>query len=119
MSLVLSSRPSHNSSQKQHLFDLDSELRRHGWRSGINALDAESLLLNKPVYTYCLRPAGFERKFAISFVLENGLVKHDTFTLIDPMYGIFRNGQPHHVGQLAKVIRDMMECSLLEGNSLE
>jgi len=103
---------------KQSGYQLESELYQHAWRPGINETQAEKLLEGSSVYTYLLRPSVIGRKFAISFVQLNGKVKHDTFTLVDPKYGIWRNGMEHHVGTLPKVIRDMMDCGFDKGAPL-
>lgn len=110
---------SHTTSKKLNgYFDLGKELNNHAWMPYMDSLQAEKILAGKPIYTYLLRPSEFKRGFAISFIQKNGQVKHDHFTLIDPKYGIWRNGGHHHVGILAKVIRDMMDCSMEEGQPL-
>lgn len=92
-------------------FNLDATLSNNAWRSNVDSCQAEKILIGKSAYTYLLRPSAVGRGFSISFVQPNGIVKHDNFTLIDPVYGIWRNGQISHVGKLEKVICDMMECS--------
>ncbi|MDN3505911.1 MAG: SH2 domain-containing protein [Simkaniaceae bacterium] len=92
-------------------FNLDATLSNNAWHPNVNSCQAEQILANQPTYTYLLRPNIDARSFSISFVQKNGKVIHDNFTLIDPLYGIWRNGMCHHVGKLEKVICDMMECS--------
>jgi|GEM_PF-3395648 len=92
-------------------FDLDATLTNNAWRPNADTCQAEKILSGRAAYTYLLRPNTEGRGFSISFVQPNGAVKHDNFTLIDPKYGIWRNGQISHVGKLEKVICDMMECS--------
>ena len=100
-------------------FDLNDDLKEHAWHPRATADEAVAFLEDQIPYTYLLRPSDRGRGFAISFVQPNGHIKHDYFTLIDPRFGIYRNGLPHHVGKLEKVIRDMMECSFDEGAPLE
>ena len=100
-----------NPTQTKQGFDLQSSLKNNGWRSNVNPSQAEEILAGKPVYTYLIRPNIEGRGFSISFVQPNGQVKHDHFKLVDPIYGIWRNGMIHHVGKLEKVICDMMECT--------
>lgn len=101
--------------QENHIsngsFDVSADLSKNGWRPNADPIQAEELLSDKPVYTYILRPNAARRGFSISFVQSNGMVKHDNFTLIDPIFGIWRNGQGSHVGKLEKVICDMMDCT--------
>lgn len=92
-------------------FDINATLNKNGWRPNADSLQSESLLSGQPSHTYILRPNMARRGFAISFVQPNGSVKHDSFTLIDPIYGIWRNGGNDHVGKLEKVICDMMDCT--------
>lgn len=99
-------------------FEVNEELRKHAWYPSINILQAQDLLSGKPAYTYLIRPSDIGRGFSISFVQKNGTVKHDNFTLINPKLGIWLNGHPSHVGKLAKVIRDMMHCSIDQGQPL-
>lgn len=99
-------------------FVLEDALNRNSWQSRMSLLDAELALEGKPAYTYLLRPSDIGRGFAIAFVQPNGHVRHDYFRLINPKYGIFINGLPSHVGQLEKVIRDMMHCQVHEGAPL-
>jgi len=99
-------------------FILESALKRNGWQPRMPLLDAEVALEGKPAFTYLLRPSDIGRGFAIAFVQRNGHVKHDYFRLINPKYGIFINGLPSHVGQLEKVVRDMMHCEMHEGAPL-
>jgi hypothetical protein len=99
-------------------FSLEETLKRNSWQPKMSLLDAELALEGKPAYTYLLRPSDIGRGFAIAFVQKNRHIKHDYFRLINPMYGIFINGWPSHVGQLEKVIRDMMHCEMHEGAPL-
>jgi len=99
-------------------FDLSAELQKHAWFSNITAEGAEELLTGKPMYTYLIRPDEEGTGFCVTFVSPSGKVKHDHFTLIDPVYGVFRNYEPCHVGSLKKVLRDLMHCSLDEGAPL-
>ena len=103
---------------KVEFFDVDQELNQHGWRPFLSAMDAEKALEGKAPYTYLLRRSSIRGKFEISFVKANGSISHDLFTLIDPKYGIWRNGHFSHVGTLAKVIRDMMHCEMHVGQPL-
>jgi len=89
-------------------FDLDAELTQYHWIPDPLSIHAEKSLEGKSAYTYLLRPREEGRGFAISFMQPTGYVKHDHFSLIDAERGIFRNGQGHHVGKLAKVIDDML-----------
>lgn len=107
-----------SSSQKRAPFDLDVELARHGWRPAMSAAAAEQVLSGQSSYTYLLRRSEFGRGFSISYVRMDGIVVHDSFTLLDPKFGIFRNGGPQHVGRLEKVIRDMMHCPLHVGQPI-
>lgn len=114
MATFMNFRKEEENTQTDIRFDVNTALRRNGFRHDLDALEAEKMLSDKPVYTYVLRPNSLHRGFAISFVQKNGSIKHDHFTLIDHIYGIWRNGQFHHVGKLEKVICDMMECSVYD-----
>ncbi|NGX58966.1 MAG: hypothetical protein KR126chlam3_00108 [Chlamydiae bacterium] len=92
-------------------FDVNAALRKNAWCPNLDPCKAEELLYSKPVYTYLLRPNMIGRGFSISFVHPNGTIHHDNFTLIDPRYGIWHNGNGSHVGKLEKVLCDMMECT--------
>ncbi|NGX58965.1 MAG: hypothetical protein KR126chlam3_00107 [Chlamydiae bacterium] len=92
-------------------FDVNAALKKNGWFSNLDPHQAETLLADKPVFTYLLRPNVVGRGFSISFVHTNGAVHHNNFTLIDPKYGIWRNCSHFHVGKLEKVICDMMKCT--------
>ncbi|NGX46009.1 MAG: hypothetical protein K940chlam2_01190 [Chlamydiae bacterium] len=107
-----------NSAPLNASFVLEDALDRNGWQPQMTLLNAELALKGKPTYTYLLRPSEIGRGFAIAFVELSGSVKHDYFRLINPKYGIFRQGMPTHVGQLEKVIRDMMHCQMHEGAPL-
>ena len=100
-------------------FDADAELQKHSWHPSITALDAEAVLSGKPIFSYLIRPCDYDRGFMISFVNQSGDVVHDHFTLKDPMYGIWANTMPQHVGKLDKVLRDMMGCASFEGQPLK
>lgn len=106
-------------SKKGSSFDPDAELRKHAWHPLINAVEAEALLNGKPAFTYLTRPCDYDRGFMVSFVNKSGDVCHDHFSLADAKYGIWRNTAPHHVGKLEKVLRDMMDCALFEGQPLK
>ncbi|NGX48119.1 MAG: hypothetical protein K1000chlam3_01509 [Chlamydiae bacterium] len=95
-------------------FDLEAALKKNAWRPYIEAREAEKILSDKLSFTYLLRPNVMGRSFSISFIQPSGAIKHDNFTLIDPIYGIWRNGGHSHVGKLEKVICDMMECTLFD-----
>ncbi|NGX27245.1 MAG: hypothetical protein K940chlam6_01178 [Chlamydiae bacterium] len=92
-------------------FDINAVLKKNAWRFDVDLCQAEKILSGKPSFTYLLRPNIIGRGFSISFIQQDGTIKHDNFILIDPIYGIWRNGQIYHVGKLEKVICDMMECS--------
>lgn len=97
-------------------FNLESELRKHAWFPTMTAAEAEHALSGKITYTYLLRKNQANlRKYDISYVEVNGLVRHDTFTLVNPKLGIFLNGNGSHLGKLAKVVRDMMHCERHQG----
>jgi len=98
-------------------FAVDAELKKHAWRPYMAVIGAEEALLGKPTFTYLVRPCDYDRGFMISFVNKDGNVAHDHFTY-DPIYGIWRNSCPSHVGELEKVLRDMMHCAMHEGQPL-
>lgn len=106
------------SSTVRKQYDLNQELKMHGWQPFMTYLDAEKALSGKSAYTYLIRSLPERNKFVISFVRPDGEIEHDQFTLLDPIYGIWRNAAPHHVGTLAKVIRDMMDCEMYVGQPL-
>ncbi len=99
-------------------FDPNAELVKHAWFPKMNAVEAEAMLQGQSTYTYLVRPHDTRRGFAISFVHPEGHVSHDFFTVLDPKYGIWRNCSPAHVGQLEKVLRDMMNCGWDEGTPI-
>ncbi|NGX37387.1 MAG: hypothetical protein K1000chlam2_00541 [Chlamydiae bacterium] len=100
-------------------FDMNVELSKHAWRPGMGHHSAKLALKGKSMYTYLLRKGAIRNKFEISFVDRDGLIQQDVFTLIDSKYGIWRNGHTSHLGKLHKVIRDMMDCAMHEGQPLE
>ena len=100
-------------------FDLDAELSKHAWRPNMDYDSAEDVLKGKSAYTYLLRRSMQRGKFEISFIRPDGGIYHDQFTLINPKMGIWRNGHYSHIGNLHKVIRDMMDCAMHEGQPLE
>ena len=100
-------------------FNLNDELNKHAWRPYMDADEATKALQGKPAYTYLLRTSLIRGKFEISFVQTDGSIKHDQFSLVNPRYGIWRNGQGSHLGTLAKVIRDMMHCQMHIGQPLD
>lgn len=99
-------------------FDAYAELQKHAWHPRISMLEAEKLLVNKSAYTYLVRTCTYDQGYMITFVTKEGEIAHDHFTLIDSTHGLWRNGNPKHVGQLGKVLRDMMHCSMDEGQPL-
>lgn len=100
-------------------FCLEKELSKHGWFPNLTADAAQEMLYGKPAYTYLLRKSQSNlRKYDISYVDGNGLVRHDTFTLVNPKLGIFLNGNCSHLGKLEKVVRDMMHCNKHQGQPL-
>lgn len=101
-------------SQNTSFFDINVELGKHAWHPEMTVVEAEAVLQDKPPYTYITRPREGERGFAISFVNLNGTIEHHYFTLIDPKYGIWRNGGPCHIGRIEKVICDMMDCTVFD-----
>ena len=104
--------------EKPSLFVVDLELKKHAWHPYINTMEAEQELTGKPAFTYLTRPCEYDRGFMISFVNRDGHIKHDHFTLANAKFGIWRNGHPSHIGKLEKVLRDMMDCGLSEGQPL-
>ena len=118
MAVMLRDSSKKASIEKEAHFNIDAELRKHSWMLEMSLLQAEVALRNQKPFTYLLRPGELGRKFAISFVQANGYVKHDYFTIIDPKIGMWRNGVSSHVGSLYKVIRDMMDCEMHEGQPL-
>lgn len=113
--LVQQSASKENLSQE---YDPIQDLKNHGWRPLMNQIEAEKALEGKPAYTYLLRHSPYQKKYEISFVDPDGKVKHDYCTLIDKEKGIWINACPTHIGPLAKVIRDMMECEMHLGQPL-
>lgn len=109
MATFMNFKSNGNHNQSTSHFDVDATLKKNGFRH-IDAIEAEKMLSGKAPYTYLVRPNPADRSFFVSFVQPNGSVKHDHFSLLDPIYGIWRNYQPHHVGKLEKVICDMLEC---------
>lgn len=113
MATFLNFRSEESYDHCQSGFDADTTLKKNGFRN-VNEVEAEGMLAGKAPYTYLVRPNPFARAFFISFVQPNGMVKHDHFSLLAPIYGIWRNGQSHHVGKLEKVICDMLNCAPYE-----
>jgi hypothetical protein len=119
MALMLKSGNVTASLDLERSFDVNAELKKHCWKPNMVAIEAEQVLKDQKPLTYLLRPSELGRGFAISFVQRNGFVKHDYFTLLDPKLGMWRNGHGSHSGVLDKVIRDMMDCEITEGQSLK
>ncbi len=114
MATIFRTQTVENPSQHSTVFNANAELRNHSWHPQLTIIKAEEALADKPPYTYLTRLRDGERGFAISFVNLNGFIEHHYFNLIEPKFGIWRNGQPHHMGSLSKVICDMMDCELLD-----
>ncbi len=110
----------HSSSREtfSQYYNLNQDLKSHGWQSSMDEIQAEEALEGKPAYTYLLRSSPYRKKYELSFVAVDGKVKHDHCTLIDGVEGVWINACPTHIGSLGKVIRDMMECKLHEGQPL-
>lgn len=120
MAMMFRQESFQSTGKKESKFDAETELKKHSWHPYMkSALEAEQVLSGKPAFTHLIRPCDYDRGFMISFVNKDGDVAHDHFSLIDPLYGIWRNAMPSHVGKLEKVLRDMMDCALFEGQPLK
>ena len=112
-------QPRENTKGTAGRFNVVKDLYKRAWFPWMTASEAEQALSGKPPLTYLLRKNQTSlRKYEISYVDTNGLVHHDTFTLVNPKLGIFLNAIDSHLGKLAKVVRDMMHCERHQGQPL-
>lgn len=101
------------------------EIKTHvAWHPDVSESASENLLKNKGAFTYVLRKGNKEQSYFISFVKQDGTIKHQFFTLeYDQQGWIYRNGTttgPTQIvsKELHKLIPMMMHCDLLACNPL-
>src|SRR5882724_4715796 len=96
------------------------EIESHpAWHSDISEIESEQLLRDENLFTYLLRSGEKENFYFISFIKEDGSIKHQFFTLeLDRKGWFYRNGMtggPQEIisKDLHKLIPMMMHCDLL------
>ena len=96
------------------------QIKTHpAWHSDISENESEKLLRDKSPFTYLLRAGEKEHLYFISFVKENGSIKHQFFALeFDRKGWLYRNGgttgpQEINSKDLHQLIPMMMHCDLL------
>jgi hypothetical protein len=101
------------------------ELETHSaWHSDISGQESEKLLNGKKPFSYLLRSGEKEHFYFISFVKEDGSIKHQFFALeFDRKGWYYRNGgtgTPQEVvsKSLHKLIPMMMHCDMFSCNPL-
>lgn len=101
----------HKASQREEVyFNINEALAVHGWKGDMSQEEAEKMLAGKPAYTYLTRFGAQKDRFTLTFVSADGLIKNDTFVLVDWINGIFANGGPCHRGPLEVLIPLKMSC---------
>lgn len=86
------------------------------WHSNVSELESEKLLRGKDAFTYLLRPGEKEHFYFISFVKEEGSIKHQFFALeFDRKGWRYRNGGQGSLQEvisqdISKLIPMMMHC---------
>ncbi|NGX39895.1 MAG: hypothetical protein KR126chlam1_01232 [Chlamydiae bacterium] len=111
MTLILSKNTKKSVAPTKVTFDVKAELMKHAWCPEFNRVDAEKALEGQVIYTYLIRPNLDEKgKYILSFIHKNGDFEHHTIRLLNPIYGIWRQGSPHHIGELHKVVCDVLDC---------
>ena len=104
----------------------DEQVKAHpAWHFNISENDSETLLKGSRPFTYLLRAGQGEHKYFISFVKEDGSIKHQFFNLEygDRKGWFYRNGgtgSPEEVvsQDLHQLIPMMMHCDRLSGTPL-
>ncbi|HSX04199.1 MAG TPA: SH2 domain-containing protein [Rhabdochlamydiaceae bacterium] len=91
-------------------FNLNDELNRHGWKGEVNVQEAEQILEGQPAFSYLIRLGEEKSKFTLSFVNQEGAIKHVHFVLVDWVNGIFQNAAPFKA-PLGPFILYKMNCS--------
>lgn len=93
------------------------QIEKHpAWRGNVDAMLAETLLKKEASFTYLLRKGEKEQAYYISFVKEDGGIKHQRFTLEYGLKGwYYKNGVlkgPEEVIDefLDRLIPQMMYC---------
>jgi hypothetical protein len=95
------------------------------WHSGISEKESEKLLIGKSPFTYLLRSGEKECPYFISFVREDGSIKHQFFALeFDRKGWLYRNGAtggPQEITSkdLDQLIPMMMHCDSFAGTPLK
>jgi hypothetical protein len=90
------------------------------WFGEVSELEASKLLEGKESFTYVLRSGGEEQTYFITFVKEDGLLKHQRFTLeLDRKGWYYKNGmcpgpQEAVAENINELIPLMMHCSASE-----
>lgn len=72
----------------------EEQVKTHvAWHGDISELVSEELLKNQPYFTYLLRQGEVEHSYFISFVKEDGSIKHQKFILEFDLKGwYYKNG---------------------------
>jgi len=96
------------------------QIEKHpAWRGSLSAMQTESLLERRDVFTYLLRGGEEKNAYYISFVKRDGMIKHQRFTLeYDRKGWYYKNGMntsgtPTEMiaETLPELIPQMMHCS--------
>lgn len=101
--------------QKNH----EQIITHPAWHSDISENDSEKLLRGNNPFTYLLRSGEKEHFYFISFVKEDGSIKHQFFALeFDRRGWFYRNGgtgSPQEIvsKDLDRLIPMMMHCDLV------
>lgn len=102
------------------------QIKTHlAWHSNISENESEKLLRDNRPFTYLLRPGEKEHFYFISFVKEDGSIKHQFFALeFDRKGWFYRNGgtgSPQEIvsKDLHQLIPMMMHCDLLSCTPLK
>ena len=85
------------------------QIEKHlAWHESVSSLEAEMLLRGKGSFTYLLRRGEEEQAYYISFVKEDGGIKHQRFTLeYDRKGWFYKNGQV--TGTLPEIVDETIE----------